>query len=59
MTRRKKWGILTVINGSFLIVIGILVFSTASTPIFLGVVIQALGVLFDLFGFSLVYPDIP
>ena len=59
MTRRKKWGILTLVNGSLLIFIGILVFSTSATPVFVPVVIQALGVLFDLFGFSLVFPDLP
>jgi len=57
METRKRHGLGLMINGVLFVVAGAVVFGTAITPVWLPVAIQVIGVVSEVLGFKLVYPD--
>lgn len=57
MTARKKKGIVTMISGVIFIVVGAIIYGTASTPAWVGQAISIIGMVGQFFGFIFVFPD--
>ena len=57
MTERKKKGIGYIISGVVFIGVGGILLSTATTPDWVALVVQGIGLLANLLGFSTVFPD--
>lgn len=57
LTARKKRGIGFLIGGVAFLVTGGIFIGLEATPDFLGLIFQAVGMLAELFGFKVVFPD--
>lgn len=57
MTARKKKGLGLMISGGIAIAVGAIVIATTSTPDWLPVVLNVIGLIGNALGFKLVFPD--